>query len=496
MSAVFVLRIGFMLFFTLHTDLAGDEAYYWDWGRQPDWGYFSKPPMIGWLMAVIGWLTGNAEWGIRFAALLFGTGTLAAVFVLARRLYGARTAFLATGLMLLTPGNAALNLLFTIDAPLLLTWCAALLLFWSCTEKPQHWGRWIALALVVGVGTLSKQMMLVFPGLMIAFAFVSKSDRALLQNPRFWLSIVVGTAFIAPVLWWNQQHQWITLEHTKHHFDAKSLSFGKWLGRTFEFPGVQALLYSPVTFAALLAVLGIGVKRWRQMERRERFLLLFSAPALAGFALLALRQRINPNWPAVFYVPAFILAAAWMQGLLGAAAHPAWRRWSLRIGAAFVLVIHLAMPVVFLTQLKGHKKLSDLRGWKEAGEQAGAFLEKVPRKNNTFVLALGHRYTAAQFAFYMPQHPRTYRWEPSGVPMSQYEVWPGPEERIGDDALIIYPGTATPAPLIAPIAERFEKIEPLGRIEVPLGAVNRSFDVFLGRNLLNWKPVVSSSRSH
>ena len=34
-------------------DLVGDEAYYWDWGRHPAWGYFSKPPLIAWLMALV-----------------------------------------------------------------------------------------------------------------------------------------------------------------------------------------------------------------------------------------------------------------------------------------------------------------------------------------------------------------------------------------------------------------------------------------------------------
>jgi hypothetical protein len=74
LAAVFVARIGVMLLFVNGADLAGDEAYYWDWGRRPDWCYYSKPPMIGWMMGVIGWLTGNAEWGIRFAALLLGIG--------------------------------------------------------------------------------------------------------------------------------------------------------------------------------------------------------------------------------------------------------------------------------------------------------------------------------------------------------------------------------------------------------------------------------------
>lgn len=473
-----------MLFFCAHADLAGDEAYYWDWGRVPDWGYYSKPPLIGWLMGLTGWLTGNAEWGIRGMALLLGTGTLVMLFALARQLYGAKAAFMSVVLVLLTPASAGLNLFLTIDAPLLLTWSAALALFWAAVEKPGCWVRWLALALVIGLGVLSKQMMLVFPLLMLFFAWLSKPDRGLLSNPRFWISMLIGAAFLLPVLWWNEQHAWITLEHTKHHFDTKSVDFGKWLTRTLEWPGVQALVYTPVTWAALIYVLIAGCRHWSQMERRERFLILFSAPALIVFTLLALRQRINPNWPAVFYVPAFILVGAWFTAQLPVQGFVTWKRWTLRVAGVVTLLLHLALPVVFLTSLRGHSKLSALRGWQEVGQQMGQYLQKVPRPENTQVLALGHRYHAAQLAFYMPQHPRLFRYEPLGHAMSQYEVWPGLEQHLGDDVLIL-----TEKPIPQAVTDCFESVRPVGQIAPEANNSARTFEVFLGSRLKNWQKV-------
>ncbi|HEY1052526.1 MAG TPA: glycosyltransferase family 39 protein, partial [Prosthecobacter sp.] len=148
LAAVFIVRVGVTLLFAHGADLAGDEAYYWDWGRRPDWGYYSKPPMIGWMMGAIGWLTGNAELGIRFASLLLGTFTLFIVHRMALVLFDARTAFLTALLVLLTIANAGLNLLLTIDAPLLLCWTTGLLLFWFAAQKPTCNVRWLALALV------------------------------------------------------------------------------------------------------------------------------------------------------------------------------------------------------------------------------------------------------------------------------------------------------------------------------------------------------------
>ena len=31
-------------------DLFVDEAQYWFWGQTLDWGYYSKPPLIAWIL--------------------------------------------------------------------------------------------------------------------------------------------------------------------------------------------------------------------------------------------------------------------------------------------------------------------------------------------------------------------------------------------------------------------------------------------------------------
>jgi 4-amino-4-deoxy-L-arabinose transferase-like glycosyltransferase len=486
LGVVVLVRLVMMLLVVDGADLAGDEAYYWDWGRRPDWGYYSKPPMIGWMMGVIGWLTGDAEWGIRLGALLLGMVTLLITWQLARELAGDRVAGLAALLMVLTPGNAGLCLLLTIDAPLLLAWTAALWLFWRAAERPDNFLRWLLLGLVTGFGCLSKQMMLVFPLLMLVFALLSPQDRGLLRRGGFWMAMILGLLFIGPVLWWNEQHGWITLEHTRHHFDVSATpTLGRWLGRTAENIGLQALVYTPVLFGVIVAALWSGFRRFRGLPRPLRYLWLCSAPALACFALLALRQRINPNWPAAFFVPGIILAAAWM--LEGG--REAWRRWTLRVAGALALVIHAALAVVMCMHLKSINKVSSLRGWKEAGLAAEAWLEKMPDRGNTFVMALGHRYHAAWMAFYMPCHPRVYRWEASGFPQSQYEIWPGPEERIGQDAMILLPAEDEAATVPADVAACFERVELLGRFSIPLGGETRQVAVFRGVKLKTWKTV-------
>jgi hypothetical protein len=128
--------------------------------------------------------------------------------------------------------------------------------------------------------------------------------------------------------------------------------------------------------------------------------------------------------------------------------------------------------------------MSRLRGWQEAGKQVEGLLQKTPRPQQTFLLALGHRENASQLCFYTPQHPPTYRWQPDGSIASQYEIWPSAGERLGQDALILQP---TAKPLMQILIRSFASIEKLEDIHVDLGnGESRHWQVFLGHQLKSW----------
>jgi len=489
-AGVVAFRVAF-LFLATDFQLAGDEVYYWDWGRRPDWGYYSKPPLIGWLMGLIGWLSGHSWHAVRLTSILFGTVTLTVMFLLGRRLFDARTGFFAALLFLLTPANAALNNAMTIDAPLMLCWTLALLLFWQAVQKPQSWGIWLGLMLVIGIGTLAKQMMLVFPALMILFLALSTEQRSLLKRPALWLCVLGALSFLTPTLLWNQKHGWITLKHTSEHFQSETTGFGDWLTGVVSFPLMQAAFYSPITWVLLIAVLIGCAKRWRGLSLSERFLWMFSAPGLIIVTGMALRQHVNENWPAVFYLSAFVL----LPGLAFQSAKLSrWFPRALCVGGAMAALLYVMIPTISLAGLRGHKTfdpLRDMRGWREAGPLVGEYFAKVPRPDQTFVLVVNHRHNASQMAYWMPQHPRVYRWNKAGAIESQYEIWPNAADRIGSDAFIIDPldesNGYVDGIVSAYVTGSFEKVERLGRVDVDIGnGYKRAFQLWLGTNMKRW----------
>src|ERR1043165_3972545 len=62
-------------------ELAPDEAHYWDWSRHLDWSYYSKGPLVAWVIrascemfgSLSIRLTGSEMFAVRLPAVLFGS---------------------------------------------------------------------------------------------------------------------------------------------------------------------------------------------------------------------------------------------------------------------------------------------------------------------------------------------------------------------------------------------------------------------------------------
>src|SRR4051812_29940260 len=77
-------------------DLAPDEAHYWDWSRHLDWSYYSKGPLVAYLIragcAVAGLWSRQAAAGdmlaVRLPAVLCGSLLLVSMYVLTIQVFG------------------------------------------------------------------------------------------------------------------------------------------------------------------------------------------------------------------------------------------------------------------------------------------------------------------------------------------------------------------------------------------------------------------------
>ncbi|HKI50529.1 MAG TPA: glycosyltransferase family 39 protein, partial [Geothermobacteraceae bacterium] len=420
-------------------DLGPDEAYYWDWSRQLAWGYFSKPPLIAWVNALSTGLLGISAEVVRLPAVVLGAAGLYGLFLAARRLFDARVGFWAVAAWLATMGAASLGLIMATDVLLCLFWGCGLYFLWRLLEAPQQGNRWWWGTLCcVGFGALGKQMMLVFLLLMFIYLLCSREDRPQLRRAWPYTLSLFSCAFLLPTLYWNDRHDWITLQHTAHHVELSTPSLLERLGDFAEFVGSQLGLLSPITWLLLVATLLIYLRGFRTLARQDKYLLAFSAPGLLVFFGLSFFQSINPNWPAVFYLAGMILLAARLAG----GARPRPEKWFLRgiaLGVVLTLIAY-SLPLLIdyaglpLGKLDPSKRI---RGWSGYGEKLAQTLEQQPRPDRTIIISPLRKYVA-EAAFYVPGHPVAYRWSgPTVNVASQYELWPGPYDKSGWDALIV-----------------------------------------------------------
>src|SRR5690606_24527351 len=192
-----------------------------------------------------------------------------------------------------------------------------------------------------------------------------------------------------------------------------------------------------VTWIAMIAATLGTACRWRHADSRYRYLLLFSLPGLLSFAALSLFQRVEQNWPLVFYSAAAVL-------LPGVAFERAEERWRLRVwmrlgvavGAGLAIALMAVPFVVPATGMAGSRKdpTARIRGWSALAEAVQDLRLRVPRPERTFILAPEDRYVASALAYYLPDQPRTWCWEDPGRPDSQYGIWGRPYGLAGWDA--------------------------------------------------------------
>jgi 4-amino-4-deoxy-L-arabinose transferase-like glycosyltransferase len=370
-----LVALGALLVFRLtaivlaETDIFFDEAQYWLWSRELAFGYFSKPPLIAWLIRLATEICGDAEWCIRAPSPILYTISAIFVFLAGRALYGPRIGFWSALVFATLPGTSVSALLISTDVPLLVCWTIALYAWIRLVATKR-----MAFALLaggsIGVGLLAKYAALYFLLCIVIDAWTDKDARDALRQRRGIAILGLALAIVAPNIAWNASHQFATFSHTAGNAGWKS--FPIHVGSAAEFLGTQFAVFGPILFAALLIV---AWRAWREgSDRTQSRLLSFSLPVLAVLLIQALFSRALANWAAAAYPAATILVTAALLRTW-----PRLLRLSLWLHLA--ALIFLTLAPIFATQVTrltgpDWNPYGRLLGWRQAAEATRALAAK------------------------------------------------------------------------------------------------------------------------
>ena len=294
--------IKFISIYLTNFDLFGDEAQYWLWSQNLDFGYFSKPPLLSWIIALVCSVFGNGFFVIKMISVIIYCVNSYIVFLISKKLYkNLDLAFLTATSFFLMPAVSVSSFLVSTDIILVLFWSLALLQTLIIKEKPSIL-NFILLGVFVGLAFLTKYAAIYFIVSIIFLLFEKKMRNIFFKNKLFILCFILAfVVIIAPNIIWNINNNWVTFKHTADNaaLDRSSLH----LIESLKFVGSQIIMVGPLIF--LFFIFGF-VKNFIN-DFNTRFLLIFSLPVFVIVLVESILVRANANWAAVSLISFLIL---------------------------------------------------------------------------------------------------------------------------------------------------------------------------------------------
>ncbi|OCI96799.1 glycosyl transferase [Rhizobium sp. AC27/96] len=294
------------------TDLFVDEAQYWFWGQNLDFGYYSKPPMIAWVIRFFNTISGSdSTFWIRLSAPLFHLATALMLICTTRRLFddetGREIAPWAGVIFITLPAASLSAVLVSTDTIQILFITIAIWAFIGLTRRSSI-SEALILGISLGLAFMTKYSVLfLLPGVGIAMLTL-RSARIAWRDVV--IAAIIGAIVVAPNLWWNLTHGAATVKHTESIAQWSTGTGGtsllKHVLNGLEFAGAQFGVVGPVVFYALLWA------TWRlirgQGDDREKLLFWLSMPVVILITLQALFAKAYANWAVSAYAAGTILA--------------------------------------------------------------------------------------------------------------------------------------------------------------------------------------------
>ena len=443
-------------------DLSFDEAQYYSWSNNLAWGYYSKPPVLAWVIKLSTMICGNSELCIRISSpfmhslIAFFIGLTAYNFSLR---VNKSIIFIAAILWLLMPGVSLSTGFISTDVPLLfftslILWLSSLILI---DKKSNINNLYIFLiSIFLAFGFLSKYALIyIFVAIFFALIF-EKSIRNEFQEvfdlKSIFLLFITFFILITPHLIWNIDNGFITAQHTISNVNLG----GHWNGfkNLFKFFIEQFVVFGPITFFLLLFVL----LRYKYLSVYERFLIFLTFAPIIIILVQAFMSRAHANWAAIAYVSGTILVAIYFVKI--------WNNWGKNL---FYFSMVTGFLFMVLIPLSGHYSIGidpykKSRGWSELSHAISNIHAQYPNS----VLVTDDRRVLAEALYYMKVIPKKWvRWNADGIIHDHYELVTDHKELSSEIGLMVSSENGNKH-----FKESFESVTFLENILRPIGINN------------------------
>jgi dolichol-phosphate mannosyltransferase len=420
-------------------DLLPEETYYWSYAQHLDLGYLDHPPVVAWLVRSWTAMLGQTELAVRAGAIFCGTVTAFFVYRLTQNVFGDAAALAALALSQALPFFFLAGLLMTPDSPLTACWAACLYFLERAlvAGKP---GAWWRAGVALGVGLISKYTILLLALSAVLYVLWDRRSRQWLRRYPPYLAVLCALLIFAPVLYWNNEHHWISFAFQTSGRLAEKARFA-----LPNLLGSVAILLSPI--GALALVLELAGKDAQRLRARRLLAVAIWLP-LAVFAVFSLRHQVKLDWtgaPLVASLPILGAAMAWsgtkLDGLRG------WVRAAWGPTLATLMLVYAAGLYYLVLGWPGVGYAAHIEilpvGWRQLSRQILAAAQDSQRTSGEFPVIVGmDRYAiASEIAFQgtrlqhaAPLTSSVHLFEGVGL---MYELWTPADTLAGRTLLLV-----------------------------------------------------------
>ncbi|MDD2652287.1 MAG: glycosyltransferase family 39 protein [Sulfurimonas sp.] len=346
--------------------LTGDEAYFIKWAHNPSMGYYDHPPMVGWVLYAMSFVSDSHLFFRSFAIL----ATFVAAFVLYKiaLLYGIHKekALYTSFLFLVSPVDLLLVLMTNDVALLFFSSLGTLFLLYSL-EKKEWFGYALLAGVFLGAAFLSKYFAVFMLFSLLLFSILTYKTKALKTVAVVAFIVLL---FISQNLYFNYNSCW---NNILFNFFARTEDSVYGISTVLAYFGLLLYVVTPWGLYFLL-------KSKFEKTTLLRLLTLILSVAFFIFFVVSLKNNIGLHWFLLF-IPYIFLLFSFIQ---------MERLQKLFNYNAIFTSIHIIIIVTALllptSLFKEHKKYSDIVMY----TKPQAICEELKEFNDERIFTLGY----------------------------------------------------------------------------------------------------------
>ena len=274
--------------------LFGDEAQYWLWSKDLDFGYLSKPPLIAWVVYLYTILFGDSFESLKLFPIIFYFFSSIAIYNFCRKLDLQKPISLICAFsFLIMPVVSVSSFLISTDIILLLFWVLSMSALIEIRQEPSV-KNFLVFGIMLGLSFLAKYAAIYFFISFVVLLFFDSRLRDVLyaNKSKFIIFLITVIIVVLPNIIWNASNGWLTFFHTSDNANLNNIDIS--FSRGFIFLILQILMIGPILFIGS----ALNIKKIIY-DSKNIFLLSYSIPIVIIVFIESVMVRANANWAAV-----------------------------------------------------------------------------------------------------------------------------------------------------------------------------------------------------